>query len=73
MHRMSVASINNRNKITTSSHLHRMVLFEDNSNNNNYCDCLTDESDHGFKFHNNSEAFQQLRTTSMLICRVAFQ
>ncbi len=41
-----------------------MVLFEDNSNNNNYCESLTDESDHGFKVHNNSESFQQLVTTS---------
>ncbi len=33
-------------------------MFEDDSNNNNYCDSLTGESDHGFKVHNHSESFQ---------------
>ncbi len=33
-------------------------MFEDNNNNNNYCDSLTAESDHGFEGHNNSESFQ---------------
>ncbi len=30
-------------------------MFEDDSNDNNYCDSLISESDHGLKVHNNSE------------------
>ncbi len=45
------------------TYLHRTVMFEDNSNNKNYCDSLIGESDHGFKDNNNIESFQQIVTT----------
>ncbi len=42
----------------------RTVMFEEGSNHNSYCDSLSGEHDHGIEVHNNSEAFQQIVTTS---------